>query len=619
MTDFDPDAYLQGAKESTPTFDPDAYLSTPSRATASSAPLSEPGYFERGAERLKKIGEVTAKHPFTTLPGLGEIALSGITGGIGSVADVVTGATPGTHNWAYQPRTEAGRELGAVGAAEEHEISKRYDEAFGTGPAATEIKSRIPEAIGAISTVVPAIKGAGGIAGFRESPLSAQDILDRSDQASPQSMGAASAAPRLTNVSPELEQAVRTTARASGGAVNREALNRHIEADSLPIKIQLTPGQATQDPALISHEMNNRARIPGLPDLLDQQNKKLAQNLQAIRDDVGPDVFTTNSVEHGDTLIKAYQDKGAAADANTAAKYQALRDANGGKFPVDAKQLFSNVEDRLHDQLLYEHAPTQLGQLKALAEKGNMTFEQFEAMRTNLARTMRSSTDGNERAAAGVIRQEMEKLPLSNEAGNLKGIADQARAAAKSQFDALDADPAYKAAVNGTVPPDRFVQKYIINAPRDDVEAMRANLAHDPVATQTMGVAALDHLRRVSDPNGTGNFGQASFNRHLQALDPKLGSVVSPRTAEQLETLGNVARYTQAQPKGSFVNNSNTLVGALAEHAANAAEGMANVAAKGFPVGTITRKVLQNRSNAKLAKETMTPYGGMKRLPESKP
>lgn len=601
MTDFDPDAYLSGAHDSGNSFDPDAYLSqkpieTPS-PTRSSLDLRDRENIFTGMG--KYIGR-TAAHA------------------AGNLVDVLTGTDPGpgshAETWSAPfADSDPMANLTPEQVRMYQGISHTYDRVAGTGPAATEIKTRIPEALEAVGTVVPVIRGVGGVAtSAAEAPLSAEEVLTRSAQSSPQSMGAASAAPRMTNISPDLRQAVVNTARSTGGAVDPQVLSRHVEADSLPVKIQLTPGQASQDPALISHEMNNRARIPGLPDLLDQQNRKLGQNLQAIRDNAGPDVFTTNQVEHGDTLIKAYQDKAAAADANINAKYQALRDANGGKFPVDAKQLFSNVEDKLHDQLLYEHAPTQLSQLKALADKGSMTFEQFEALRTNLARTMRSSTDGNERAAAGVIRQEMEKLPLSDKAGGLKGLADQARSAAKAQFDALDADPAYKAAVNGTVPPDRFVQKYIINGARDDVETMRENLAHDPNATQTMGVAALDHLRKVSDPNGSGYFGQAGFNRHLQALDPKLGSLLDRNTAEQLETLGNVARYTQVQPKGSFVNNSNTLVGALADHAAHAAEGVVNVATKGIPVGTIARKMLHNRSEAKLAKETMTPYGGMK-------
>ena len=83
-------------------------------------------------------------------------------------------------------------------------------------------------------------------------------------------------------------------------------------------------------------------------------------------------------------------------------------------------------------------------------------------------------------------------------------------------------------------------------ATRDGVATMRQNLADNEVATQTMGVAALDHLRQSAgiDPMGNGNFTQAGFNKALIALDPKLQSLVDPKTAEHLGTLGNVARYT---------------------------------------------------------------------------
>ncbi len=42
---------------------------------------------------------------------LGENALSGITAGAGSLADAVTGSDPGTHNWAYRPRTPGGQAI----------------------------------------------------------------------------------------------------------------------------------------------------------------------------------------------------------------------------------------------------------------------------------------------------------------------------------------------------------------------------------------------------------------------------------------------------------------------------------------------------------------------------
>lgn len=628
MTDFDPDAYLSSSSGASPSFDPDAYLSQPA-STASGRSIDatpEMPSLSEGVKHAQRVGQIVKEHPFSLGVGLGENALSAVSGGVGSLADALTLSEPGTHDWAYRPRTEAGKELAAAGEEESNAIGRGFSGwaaqgPLGNGPLVETIKRYGPEALGAVGTV-------SGVAGLARglprgaappSPMTAQDVLSRSAQSSPQSMGAASAAPRMTNVSPELQQAVVDAARQTGGAVNPEVLNRHIEADSLPVKIQLTPGQASQNPGMISAEMNNRGRIAGLPEMLNEQNKRLTQNIQAIRDRVGPDVFSANHVEHGDTLIQAYKDKAAVADMDINQKYQALRDAAGGSFPVSAPTLLKNATSALNQELLLDHAPKSImSTLGRLADDDNMTYQNFESLRTNLARISRSSTDGNERAAAGVIRNAMEELPLKPGAAELKPLADAARSAARAQFQALDADPAYKAAVNEQIEPDDFVRKFVINGKRDQVATMRENLKDNPTATQTMGVAALDHLRQSAgiDPMGNGTFSQAGFNKHLQALSPKLGSLLDPQSIEHLETLGNVARYTQAQPKGSYVNNSNTLVGALASHAATAAETGANVAAKGFPLGTITRKVIQNRAEAKAAKQILKPYGGLTDLPE---
>lgn len=557
-----------------------------------------------------------------------EIA-QGLVHGAGTVADVFTGTSPGAgshaERWASKIDTDPtlGGQVNGQPAISPEAVSSAYDKGFGTGPLAATLKERIPQAAEAISTVVPAIKMGGGIAGkltARAPVIDTQAALDAAAAQSKQSMGAAASAPRFNSLSPDLQQGVRNAVQKTGGAVPPETLARHIEADSLPVKMQLTEGQATQDPQTISQEMNTRGRTPEMVARLNQQNQQLIDNVRELRDRVGPDVFTTNPVDHGDTLIKTYVDKGEAADAETSAAYKELRDANGGQFPVDVKQLYGNAAGALHQELLFEHAPKQLAQLEQLAKSGEMNFEQFEAMRTTLARTMRSSSDANEVAAAGVIRGEMEKLPLQGEAAALKPLADKARGLAKAQFAAVEADPAYKAALSGKIPADRFVQKFITGptATRDGVALMRENLSHDPVATQTMGVAALDHLRQSAgiDPMGNGNFGQASFNKALVALDPKLQSLIDPKTAEHLGTLGNVARYTQIQPRGSFVNNSNTLVGALAEHGKNLAEGAANtfLGARVIPVGTMVREAAQKRAAAKATARSLAPGAGLTRL-----
>jgi hypothetical protein len=611
---------------------PGSFLADLAAAPPAAAPQAPPP--QTGLWHLQAVGRLALEHPLTAGLGMGENALSGISGAVGKLAGRFADLATGTPNnraqsWEqaaqYQPRLAAGQDIQNLTSQEGAKVGGLMDQIPGVStPIGQTLKEAVPEfatdvgLLGSVRALPGAVSNVR--AAFKPSPppLSTQDLIAQTRMNSPQSMGAAAAAPSLTNVSPELQQAISKAAQKTGGAINPDVLSRHLEADSLPVKVQLTEGQATQDPVILSNEMNVRAKHPQLATRFNDQNGQLVQNVQTIRDTVGPDVFSTNPAEHGDTLIAAYKAKDAAAQNDITGRYQALKDANGGQFPVDAQALLTNASAQLHQQLLFDHAPRAvMSTLGRLADNNSMTFENFESLRTNLARIQRSLTaDGNEKAAAGVIRNAMEQLPLAPAAAGLKPLADAARGAARAQFNALDADPAYKAAVNDAVPPDRFVNRFIVNAPRDDVALMRQNLANNPTATQTLGVATLDHLRNSAgiDANWNGNFSQGRFNNALQALSPKLRSLVDPKTADQLETLGNVARYTQSQPRGSFVNNSNTLVGALGSYGAGALEGAANVAAHGIPVGTWGRKAIQNVAAGKTVKQATAPGAGLTRL-----
>lgn len=579
------------------------------------------------AQHVTDTMSLLKDHPFTTGAGLLENMASGISAGAGSLADTVTGSDPGTHDWAYRPRTEAGQKIAELSAQEGAQIGHAYDRVLGTGPAASTVKERIPQVLGSVGTVLGAKGVASGIADvapgvgrmLRPKPgPAAEQIVSRLN--AQQSTSAAAAAPSLTNVSQDLRGAIQQTAKKNGGAINPEVLERHVEADTLPVPVRLTEGQATQDPMIISQERNTRGQSQVMVDHLNDQNRHLAQNVQAIRDEVGPEVFSTNATEHADTVIGAYRAKDAIAQKQVTADYKALKDANGGQFPVDASALQQNAAAALHQQLLFDHAPKAImATLQRLADKGGMTFENFESMRTNLARIQRSVTaDGNEKAAAGAIRQAMEDLPLQPEAAAMKPLADRARASAKAQFDALDADPAYKAAVEGSVPADRFISRYVINGTRDDLARMRENLASDDRALQTIGVATVDHLRDAArlSPHYEGTFAAATYNRNLQALSPKLQSLVSPKTAEQLQQLGNVARNVTAQPTGSFVNNSNTAVAAAADYGTRAAEQVVNAKAGGLPVGTIGRRLIEGATKNRNARRSIAPGAGLGRLGE---
>jgi hypothetical protein len=71
------------------------------------------------------------------------------------------------------------------------------------------------------------------------------------------------------------------------------------------------------------------------------------------------------------------------------------------------------VRAALKKDLATSKAPSDvMALLEERAAAGSMTLEDFESLRTSLSRTQRSASDGQERHAAGVIRNQIEAMPL---------------------------------------------------------------------------------------------------------------------------------------------------------------------------------------------------------------
>ena len=131
---------------------------------------------ERGNNANGKLSDILTG-PKQIL-GAVENAGSGLLSGAGSLAEAVTGAEPGSiSSKAYQPHTEAGKEqaaamsegAGKLGhAAFEHAIApsmRSLGHSEGDVEAARQtLAERVPQALGAVSTVVPLIGGAAKLA-----------------------------------------------------------------------------------------------------------------------------------------------------------------------------------------------------------------------------------------------------------------------------------------------------------------------------------------------------------------------------------------------------------------------------------------------------------------------
>lgn len=410
--------------------------------------------------------------------------------------------------------------------------------------------------------------------------------------------------------------------------VDVDALKRRVEASQLGIK--LSTGQASQSPKIITKELNTRGK-PGAeltPEMLNQQNKQLISSLDTLREEVAPNAYGKNKLEHGQNIIDAYREIDARLRSDIDAKYDALRQAAGGEFPIDVKTLYSNTEGTLRKQLLYRLAEKDLPEFKELsdlAKSGKMDFETFQYLRQNLGTTARTHRDGNVRKAASLMIDELEKLPLSQETTQLKGLATDARNAARNRFEMLEKDPAMKAAVLDKVPAEKFADKFVVRGVNKNVQQMIQNLGQDSPAHHSMRVAAIENLKESAGIKGDlSNFSQSGFNKELKRMNDigNVNVVFGPETGNKLRAVGNVAAYTQYQPKGSFVNTSNTATAleALRGQAGKALQvggDIVGLKTVGVPFGTIGKTKLEEMKTAAETQKTWAPGAGVKKQPLS--
>jgi len=418
------------------------------------------------------------------------------------------------------------------------------------------------------------------------------------------SLSGKDAAEAVAGASPELQSAVKAAA-AKGENLNPAALSRQVEADSLPVKISLTSGQATQDPVQISMERNMRAKNLDMAYKYNDQNSQLIGNIDSIKKNAAPDVAVPDNFTAGQNLIDSIQGKIDQNKAATQAAYKALTDANGGQIPIDGKSFAANANQALGQNMKGAFLPPQIQGILQKFQTGEqpMNFENFENLRTILGASARGATDGNVEGAVNTVRNTLENMPMDGQAGQLKGLADTARAAAKQGFDLERSVPAYKAVASGKVSPDDFVKKFIINGKSGDIQGMAGILHDDPAALQNIKASVVNHLKDKS-VNQAGNFSQNDYNNALDALKPKLGIIFSPEEQATMQTLGKVATNVQSQPTGSFVNNSNTDVSNLARSAGGVAAGAVDTLTHS-PIGSMAHNVISSAIDKKASSNTL--------------
>lgn len=555
-----------------------------------------------------------------TVAGIAKSIKEGTFGTQKGVQDAEQMAMRGAQALTYEPRTQSGQEQAAVVGGAMQNLVPLAGVAAELGALQAAAK---PSAVQAVNAVRTGAKQAGAAVIER---LPTRAIQEPTPQPGMVSVGSAATNPIeqaraiAAKASPQLQAAVEDVIKRKE-PLNLTAIENHAQAETLPVPMRMSKGQATQDPILISEEINARGKNPEFVALFDEQNKGLIDNVNAIKEKAAPDVYMQSVNEHGDALISAYEALDNQLQTQVRANYKALEQANNGKFPLDTQAFVKAAEENLTKKNRNHFLPAEVRSIVNQYKDGlEMDFNGFEELRTILASEARKADragDGNRAAAVGAVRKALEELPMSKESEALKILADAARASAKQRFDMIKSDSAFKSVLDGKAAADTFITKHVINADSGKVETMLRNLSFDPTNRQVAASAAVNWLKQAAKVgNDEGTFAQASFNNAMSKLGKKLDLLLDQENANSIKQLGDVARKIKQQPSGSFVNNSNTATALIAEGAKSTAEGVVNALTGALSFGNVkggtgVRKLIEARKAARETADSLREGAGI--------
>lgn len=468
-----------------------------------------------------------------------------------------------------------------------------------------------------------------------------------------------------SDLSPDQMGALRqqvSTALTKGQVMNPAAALRRADFDALGIDPTL--GQITRDPMQFARERNLRG-IEGVGDpLLARFYNQEVQLGTKIPQDAAK-----NPYQAGGTLLSSLENTDDVLRKHVSGLYREAR-ASAGKdleLPTDAlintynqvKRDFGDrgippaVQQRFEQMLLQKEplsgtaappifktldrvaqdqpGPRILGTLEraagelgphgygiplspadyaaALPQNMQRPGPRFTFEDANSLRTLVNDHVGND----GTVNKAMARLRAAlNDAQTQADVAGgpfaPAVSAAAERFKMHDAIPALKAAAEGSVAPDDFVRKYIINGKTDDVHGLASVLKQaDPGAFQEARAQIADQLRRAAygeNLAGDGPFAPARYMATVRQLGPdKLKAFFSPDEVQDIMTVGRVGAYIKQAPASAPVSTSNSNAGVV--NVLTQLPGLRQLSA----VANNVARPIQNRADVRNALAAQVPVG----------
>lgn len=398
-----------------------------------------------------------------------------------------------------------------------------------------------------------------------------------------------------------------------GVAPSEKSIFNRAVANSLPEPVNLTRGQATRDPLQYAKEFALK-QVEGVGEPLayneQAQNRALIENLNRIGAKDAPDV-----VSAGQALTSkiAAIDDGLTTKINAA--YKAVRNSAGQPASMDGKAFAESLLSTLEARDLPETIQSTLreiadGKLPLNVETAQYLDRAWSGLQSGKGSYGVSTTADRAIQKAKAALLDTDVVDAAGE----ESIAAYkvAKGLAKQRFDLIDANPAYKAVVNGArnAEPDQFFRKFVMGATAREADGLRKLVtAGDPDMDAMLGKTLLGEIKAGS-LNGTeenGAFSASKFGKFLDSVwQAKLSALLPDGAVQTLKNLHYVAELVQRAPVASVPNRSGTAATAgnlvMSAMKAGASEKLAGLLSKVPGVSSAMKTAAEGAAAARTAR-----------------
>lgn len=384
-----------------------------------------------------------------------------------------------------------------------------------------------------------------------------------------------------------VKQSIMADVRKANNLDNLDAQALRRLTDFRALGVTPTRGTVTLDPAQITREKNlakagANSRIggaQGLAQVENANNNRLVQLLQGVEGG-----NETEAITAGRGIVTSIVGKRDALRNAEQAAWDAAKGSPTYHQPIDSGVL-SNVNQALGDSAMMPFMDSRISSyITALQQNPEQwTPAAYRNLQSMLAKAAR--TGGNEGAAAGIARNALENanwkmagtqfvsegLPVTQQVakrlrdsdGAAQGAIDfveAARKATRAAYEYEGSSAVVKAALSDGADPTRLANRFVINGTPDEAATVRQNLSPEGLQAARNAIATYIKKKALGGASDeVGNVSQKSLNSTINAMgDAKLRLFFTKEEVDQLRRIGRVASYTQVQPSGSAVNNSNS-------------------------------------------------------------